>query len=148
MQSMEPPYKLITSIEQLKTIDTRRVIYMVALILSYIVTEIGRHVYRPIIYQNGINDFGLADSIGNIGGIIAQIFLGLVLMNSNLKQGFRVIGVLIIGYIFYEFMQPLLPKGTFDWKDVFGTVLGGMLAGIVFFMIQKCLKKNRILYKF
>ena len=145
---MEFPYNLFTSTEKLRTIDTRRVIYVVALILAFVVTEIGRHVYRPIIYQNDINDFGLADSIGNMGGIIAQVFLGLALMNPNLKQGFRVIGFLIIGYIFYEIVQPILPKGTFDWKDVFGTILGGVLAGIVFFMIQKYFKKNRILFKF
>ena len=145
---MEFPYNLFTSTEKLRTIDTRRVIYVVALILAFVVTEIGRHVYRPIIYQNDINDFGLADSIGNMGGIIAQVFLGLTLMNPNLKQGFRVIGFLIIGYIFYEIVQPILPKGTFDWKDVFGTILGGVLAGIVFFMIQKYFKKNRILFKF
>ena len=144
---MEPPYKLFTSHEQLRTIDTRRVIYVVALALSFVVTEIGRHVYRPIIYQNGINDFGLADSIGNLGGIIAQVFLGLALMNPNLKQGIRVIGFLIIGYIFYEIVQPILPKGTFDWKDVFGTILGGVLAGIAFFMIQKYFKSNRIIFK-
>jgi len=144
---MEPPYKLFTSHEQLRTIDTRRVIYVVALVLSFVVTEIGRHVYRPIIYQNGINDFGLADSIGNLGGIIAQVFLGLALMNPNLKQGIRVIGFLIIGYIFYEIVQPILPKGTFDWKDVFGTILGGVLAGIAFFMIQKYFKSNRIIFK-
>jgi glycopeptide antibiotics resistance protein len=144
---MEPPYKLFTSHEQLRTIDTRRVIYVVALVLSFVVTEIGRHVYRPIIYQNGINDFGLADSIGNLGGIIAQVFLGLALMNPNLKQGIRVIGFLIIGYIFYEIVQPILPKGTFDWKDVFGTILGGVLAGIAFFMIQKYFKNNRIIFK-
>ena len=144
---MEPPYKLFTSHEQLRTIDTRRVIYVVALVLSFVVTEIGRHVYRPIIYQNGINDFGLADSIGNLGGIIAQVFLGLALMNPNLKQGIRVIGFLIVGYIFYEIVQPILPKGTFDWKDVFGTILGGVLAGIAFFMIQKYFKSNRIIFK-
>jgi len=144
---MEPLYKLITSKEQLRTIDTRRVIYVVALILSFVVTEIGRYVYRPIIYRNGINDFGLADSIGNMGGIIAQVFLGLALVNSNLKQGFRLIGFLIIGYIFYEIVQPILPKGTFDWKDVYGTILGGALAGIVFFLIQKYFKKNKILVK-
>lgn len=144
---MESLYKLFTSTEKLRTIDIRRVIYVVALILSFIVTEIGRHVYRPIIYQNGINDFGLADSIGNIGGIIAQVFLGLALMNPNLKQGFRVIGFLIIGYIAYEIIQPILPKGTFDWKDIFGTILGGVLAGIAFFMIQKYFTKNRTLFR-
>ena len=116
-------------------------------ILSFIVTETGRHAYRPIIYRNEIHDFGLADSIGNAGGIMAQVFLGLVLMNSNLKQGFRVIGFLVLGYIFYEIIQPILPKGTFDWKDVYGTILGGVLAGIVFVLIQKCYKKNRILFK-
>lgn len=147
MQQMESLYKLFTSTEKLRTIDIRRVIYVVALILSFIVTEIGRHVYRPIIYQNGINDFGLADSIGNIGGIIAQVFLGLALMNPNLKQGFRVIGFLIIGYIAYEIIQPILPKGTFDWKDIFGTILGGVLAGIAFFMIQKYFTKNRTLFR-
>ena len=144
---MEPPYKLFTSIEKLRTIDTRRVIYVVVFILSFFVTEIGRHVYRPIIYQNEINDFGLADSIGNLGGIIAQVFLSLALLNPNLKQGFRIIGFLIIGYVFYEIVQPILPKGTFDWKDVFGTILGGVLAGIIFFIIQKYFKKNRILFK-
>ena len=145
---MEPPYKLFTSLARLRVIDTRRVIYVVALILSFIVTEIGRQVYRPIIYQNGINDFGLADSVGNLGGIIAQVFFGLALMNSDLKQGFRVIGFLVIGYIFYEVIQPILPKGTFDWKDVFGTLLGGSISAVIFFLIQKFYKNNKVLIKF
>jgi len=144
---MEPPYKLFTSIARLRVIDTRRVIYMVALILSFIVTEIGRHVYRPIIYRNEINDFGLADSVGNMGGVIAQVFLGLALMNSNLKQGIRVIGFLVIGYICYEMIQPILPKGTFDWKDIFGTLLGGLISAVIFFLIQKYYKNNKVLIK-
>ena len=144
---MEPVYKLFTSLEQLRTIDTRRVIYVVTLFLSFIMTEIGRHVYRPVIYRNEINDFGLADSIGNLGGIIAQVFFGLALMNSNMKQGIRVIGFLVIGYIFYEIIQPLLPKGTFDWKDVAGTLTGGLVSAVIFYLIQKYYKKNRVLVK-
>ena len=118
------------------------------MVLSFFVTEIGRHFYRPIIYQNKINDFGLADSIGNVGGIVVQVFFGLALMNSNLKQGFKLIGFFVMGYIFYEILQPILPKGTFDWKDVYGTILGGVFAGIVFFLIQKYFKNNPILFKF
>lgn len=118
------------------------------MLLSFFVTEIGRRVYRPIIYRNEINDFGLADSIGNLGGIVAQVFLGLALMNSNLKQGFKLIGFLVIGYVFYEIIQPVLPKGTFDWKDVYGTIVGGAFAGIVFFVIQKYFKNNPIIFKF
>jgi uncharacterized membrane protein len=142
---MEPPYKLFTSEEPLRRIDTRRIVYLIIFILSFIVTEFGRHVYRPIIYRNNINDFGLADSIGNMGGIIVQVFFGLALLNSDYKQGFRVIGFLTTGYIIYEIVQPILPKGTFDWKDIIGTLLGGMVSAIVFFLIQKYYKKNRIL---
>jgi glycopeptide antibiotics resistance protein len=144
---MKPLYKQFTSTEQLRTVDVRRVSYAAVTVLSFAVTEIGRHVYRPFIYGNGIDDFGLADSIGNLGGIIVQIFLGLVLMNSNLKQGGKLIGFFVIGYIVYEILQPVLPKGTFDWKDIYGTVIGGILAAIVFFLIQKNLKNNRLFFK-
>ena len=145
---MKPFYEQFTSKEQLRTIDTRRVSYAVIMVLSFFMTEIGRRFYRPIIYRNEFNDFGLADSIGNLGGIVVQIFLGLLLMNSNLIQGFKLIGFLVMGYIFYEILQPILPKGTFDWKDVYGTILGGAFAGIVFCVIHKHSKNNHILFKF
>lgn len=144
---MKPLYKQFTSTEQLRSVDLRRVSYAAVLVFFFFVTEIGRHFYRPFIYRNGIDDFGLADSIGNLGGIIVQIFLGLVLMNSNLKQGGKLIGFFVIGYIVYEILQPVLPKGTFDWKDIYGTIIGGVLAGTVFLVIQKYLKNNRILFK-
>ena len=94
---MKPFYEQFTSKEQLRTIDARRVSYAVIMVLSFFMTEIGRRFYRPIIYRNEFNDFGLADSIGNLGGIVVQIFLGLLLMNSNLKQGFKLIGFLVMG---------------------------------------------------
>lgn len=31
-------------------------------------------------------------------------------------------------YIVYEVLQPYLPRGTFDWNDVFGTLLGLAIA--------------------
>ena len=142
---MEPPYKLFTSLEQIKRIDSRRVIYFLAFAISFLVTELGRHVYRPIIYRNGIQDFGLADSIGNLGGIVVQVFFGLALLNSDHRQGYRVIGFLIMGYIIYEILQPILPKGTFDFKDVVGTLIGGVCSALIFFLIHKKLENNRIL---
>jgi hypothetical protein len=141
---MEPPYKLFTSLEQIKRIDSRRVIYFFAFAISFLVTEFGRHVYRPIIYRNDIQDFGLADSIGNLGGIVVQVFFGLALLNSDHRQGYRVIGFLVVGYIIYEIMQPILPKGTFDFKDVVGTLVGGLFSALVFFLIHKKHKNNRI----
>ena len=139
---MEPPYKLFTSKEQLLRIDTMRVIYFIIFVLSFILTEIGRYAYRPFIYRNAINDFGLADSMGNLGGIIAQIFFGLTLLNSNFKQGFSVIGFCTIGFIIYEFLQPILPKGFFDWKDVVGTFVGGLFSCLIFLLVQFIFKST------
>ena len=55
--------------------------------------------------------------MGNLGGIVVQIFFMLAVLNSTTKKGFRIIGFIIIGYIFYEIAQIYLPKGTFDWFD-------------------------------
>jgi len=138
-----------TDIEHIRTIDIRRIAYAITFLLSFILTELGRNYYRPYIYENNINDLGIADSIGNLGGIIVQIFFGLMLFNSSKKKGFRVIAFFVVGYIMYEIVQPILPKGVFDWLDIYGTVLGGIL-GLLFFMIIHWLtkKNNKIMHRF
>ena len=50
---------LFTDKEQMKTIDTKRIVYFVVFLLSFLFTEFGRYVYRPFIYHNNINDFGI-----------------------------------------------------------------------------------------
>ena len=39
-------------------------------------------------------------------------------------QSYRLAVFFSVGYIMYEFAQRFLPKGVFDWKDVYGTVPG------------------------
>ena len=137
-----------TDKEQLRTIDTRRILFFLTAVFSFILTEAGRFVYRPFIYENHIDDFGIADSIGNSGGILVQIFLGLAILNPTFKKGFRLIGLFVVGYVVYEFLQPILPKGTFDWLDVYGTLLGGFVGLIIYVLIQTLVKQNKVLYKF
>jgi len=144
---MKSSNNIFTDKEQLKTIDTIRIVYFVVFLLSFLFTEFGRYVYRPFIYNNHINDFGIADSIGNWGGIVVQIFFGLAIINSSFKQGFSVIAVATGGYILYEFAQPYLPKGTFDWLDVYGTLAGGIIALALFFLIHKLTKQNKIIFR-
>ncbi len=137
-----------TDKEQLRTIDTRRILFFLTAVFSFILTEAGRFVYRPFIYENHIDDFGIADSIGNSGGILVQIFLGLAILNPTFKKGFRLIGLFVVGYVVYEFLQPILPKGTFDWLDVYGTLLGGFVGLIIYVLIQTLVKQNKGIYKF
>ena len=134
--------------EKIRTIDTYRIIYFVAFLISFGITEIGRYIYRPIIYENNISDYGIADSMGNSGGIIVQLFFGLLIFNSSKIKGLRLISFFIIGYILYEIAQLFLPKGVFDWKDIYGTIIGGLIGMLLFLLIHKVIKKNKNIYKF
>ena len=134
--------------EKIRTIDTFRIVYFITFFIAFVLTEIGRHLYRPYIYENNISDFGIADSIGNSGGIIVQIFFGLAIINSTKKKGIRLITFFTVGYILYEIIQPILPKGVFDWRDVYGTLIGGIIGLLLFLMIQKMIKQNKIIHRF
>jgi len=131
----------------IKTIDSKRIIYFVIAVIFFFLTEIGRNIYRPFIYTNNINDYGIADSIGNSGGIIVQIFFSLVLLNSPSKKVFNVIGFIVFGYILYEILQPYLPRGVFDWKDIYGTLIGGVISLFVLLFVKKMVK-NKVIYEF
>ena len=116
-------------------------------VIFFFLTEIGRKIYRPFIYSDNIDDYGIADSIGNSGGIIVQIFFMLAVLNSQGKKIFRVIGFIVIGYILYEILQPYFPRGVFDWKDIYGTLIGGLISLFVLIIIKKIVK-NKVIYVF
>ncbi|HEY9114763.1 MAG TPA: hypothetical protein VIN10_08675 [Bacteroidales bacterium] len=144
---MEKNNNFFTDKASIKTIDSKRIIYFVIAVLFFFMTEMGRNIYRPYIYSNNIDDYGIADSIGNSGGIIVQIFFLLAILNSPRKKVFRVVGFIVIGYILYEILQPYLPRGVFDWKDIYGTLIGGVISLIILFFIKKIVK-NKVIYVF
>ncbi len=137
-----------TDRESFGTIDLLRLSYAATSAVAFVFTEAGRLIYRPYVYRNEINDFGIADSMGNLGGIIVQIFLSLAILNPQKKKAFNVIGFLVTGYILYEIVQPYLPKGVFDWNDIYGTIVGGFLSIILLLLIRTMVKNNRVLYRF
>ena len=122
-------------------------LYGVAAIAAFLVTEIGRSVYRPYIYEAGINDLGIADSIGNLGGIVVQIMVSFAILNPRGRKAYNVIGFLVVGYIAYEFLQPHLPRGVFDWKDVYGTIIGAAVSIVVLLLIRSLVRNNRVLVR-
>ena len=144
---MKSKSTFFTDSDSLRTIDTRRIIYLLICVFSFLITELGRTVYRPFIYSSGINDFGIADSIGNSGGILVQIFFGLTIFNSSRTKGLRLIVFFTVGYNFYEIVQPYLPRGVFDWKDVYATLIGGSVGISIFLLLHRLSKNNRIHYE-
>ena len=140
-------FNFFSSEEQIKTIDTLRIIYFITFLLSFMFTEFGLEIYPPFIYKNNINDFGIADSIGNVGGIVAQVFFMLATLNSTVKKGIRLIVFVVFGYILYEIIQPILPRGTFDWLDIYGTIIGAVICLLIFLLIKQFMH-NKIFLTF
>jgi hypothetical protein len=108
-----------------------RGVYFVTFAVFFILTEIGREVYRPFIYQNGIDDFGLADVVGNLLGTVAIIFFNLGFNHATRVQGRRIIAFTTVGVTLYELLQPILPKGVLDWKDVVSTPIAGCISYLI-----------------
>lgn len=86
--------------------------------------------------------------MGNLGGIIVQIFFGLFIINPSKKKGLRLITFFSLGYILYEIAQLVLPKGVFDWLDIYGTFVGGVIGLLLFLLIHKVIRENKIFYRF
>ena len=143
----EPVWHLFTDREALRTVDVLRLVYAAVAVGAFFLTEAGRNTYRPYIYETGINDFGIADSIGNLGGIVVQVFISLALLNSQKSKAFNVIAFLVAGYILYEILQPYLPRGVFDWKDIYGTLIGGFVSFVVVVLLRLIVRHNRVLIR-
>jgi len=117
-----------------------RGIYFVTFAVFFIITEIGREIYRPYVYQNGKNDFGFADVIGNLLGTVAIIFFCLAVNHANRLQSIRITIFVTVGVTIYELLQSVLPKGVLDWKDVASTPVAGLFALILVLIIWRVVR--------
>ena len=125
--------------EQILELRPARLAMLLVAALAFGVTEFGRFVGRPYVRQTGIDDYGLTDSVGNLGGIVVQIFAVLAVCNPTRVHGYCMAAFMAVGYVAYEFAQPYLPKGTFDWNDVIGTGIGLCLSVPIIWLIWRFL---------
>jgi hypothetical protein len=114
-----------------------RGVYFVTFAVFFILTEIGREIYRPYAYRNGINDFGFADVIGNLLGTVAVIFFCLGVNHANGVQSIRITAFVTVGITIYELLQAVLPRGVLDWKDVVSTPIAGLFSLMLVLVIWR-----------
>jgi hypothetical protein len=127
------------------SIASKRVNYFFVFISMFIITEIGRKIYRPYIYDNDIFDFWIADTIGNFTGTIAIIFFDLLFINPAFKKGRIFILLITIGLIAYELIQAILPgRNTCDWRDIVATIIAGAISYFIFVKICKRIDEKEI----
>ena len=107
-------------------------------ISAYFMTEMARSFYRPFVYANDINDWVIADTIGNSLGTITAIFMILTMSGRGTSWDWRLVGIVIFGLVGYELLN-LPGHSSFDVNDVIATlVFGGISILIYARILAKC----------
>ena len=100
---------------------------------------IARPIYRPYIYRNNINDFHVADTIGNTLGTIATVFVLIGFIGKGRSQHIFLIKTITISVALYELAHPLLGKPIDPW-DILATILTGGLCLMLYKVIHPSLE--------
>ena len=132
----------MNSHQKFLTWNRLRSAYVLVFLLSFVLTELGREIYRPYIYTHGLNDFGIADTMGNHLGAVTLVFFILAVMNATRQEALIVIATVTIGYVGYEFVQQFLPGSVVDPKDMVASIVGGILSFLLFSAIYQLTGKE------
>lgn len=92
---------------------------------------VGRPIYRPYIYNNKINDFHIADTLGNTFGTLPTIFFLIAILSNEITKGNYLIKLGTLSIVAFELAHPLLGKPIDIW-DILATILTGFISYIVY----------------
>ena len=102
---------------------------------------IGWPWYRPYIYSNNINDFHIADTLGNSLGTITTIFTLIFLLSNEKVKGNYLVLLGTVSVTVFEIAHPLIGK-PIDFWDILATLLTGGISFIIFNSIFKDRKEK------
>lgn len=105
--------------------------FLIGIAALLIYELVGRPYYRPWVYAHAINDFHIADTLGNSLGSVAAIFIPVALLTSGPKHGKPLIRLLVFSIVIYEIAQPLFGKPIDPW-DIAASLLTGVLSYLLF----------------
>lgn len=109
---------------------------VIALSAVLIYEFIGRPLYRPYIYKHGINDFHIADTLGNSLGTVATIFFLIGILSTEAAKGKYLIVLGTCSVVIFELAHPLLGKPIDSW-DILATLVTGAICYLVYNLIFK-----------
>lgn len=103
-------------------------------ISAYFLTEIARSFYRPYVYANNIDDWLIADTIGNSLGTVTAIFMILTMAGRGTHSDWRLVGMVFFGLVGYELMA-LVDDHALDVNDLWATVIFTGLSALAYAVI-------------
>lgn len=92
---------------------------------------IARPIYRPYIYANKINDFHIADTLGNSLGTMTTIFFLIALLSNDTVKGNYLLKLGTFSVVVFELAHPLLGKPIDGW-DILATILTGLFSYLLY----------------
>lgn len=110
--------------------------FAIGLFALLIYEFIGRPIYRPYIYNNKINDFHIADTLGNTLGTFPTIFFLIAILSNDKTKGNYLIKLGTFSVVVFELAHPLLGKPIDIW-DIIATVLTGFASYLIYNAIFK-----------
>ena len=96
----------------------------------------GRPIYRPYIYNNKINDFHIADTLGNTFGTLPTIFFLIAILSNDTTKGNYLIKLGTFSVFVFELAHPFLGKPIDIW-DIIATILTGLVSYLIYNRIFK-----------
>lgn len=128
----------ITEIKNWRLSKYKIINFAIGLIALLIYEFIGRPIYRPYIYQHKINDFHIADTLGNTFGTIPTLFFLVVLFSTEIERGQKMIKLGTISVVIFELVHPFLGKPIDIW-DIVATCITGFIS---YHILNLIFKKN------
>lgn len=101
---------------------------------TWFITEMGRSFYRPYIYSHNINDYFVADTIGNSFGTVTALFMIITLAGKGDKSDWKIFAIIIPGLLFYELLN-LTGKTSVDINDMIATLIFGCISAFIYYFI-------------
>ena len=96
-------------------------------ISAYFLTEMARSFYRPYVYANDIEDWVVADPIGNSVGTVTAVFMILTMSGRGTSWDWRLVLMVIIGLLGYELLSHPI-----DTNDVLATLIFGGVSAVMY----------------
>ena len=115
--------------------NRRRLVFLLLSVLCAGIGWILNFTYRPYVYVNAINDWHLADTIGNIVAVPAAAFLFYAVQKTIRQTKFAILAMDFMAWCLYEVVFSM----TFDWWDI----LASLIMCFVTYPILRAIEKIR-----
>ena len=123
-------------LENWKLTRYKAINFAIGISALFIYEFIGRPYYRPFIYNNNINDFHIADTLGNTFGTLATLFFLVAILSKDTTKGNYLIKLGTFSVCVFELASPLLGKPIDIW-DIIATIITGLISYMIYNLIFK-----------